>query len=151
MAELSLKIYTPFDKLTSTERQTVSQFLHQHLEEYGDDLEDISHCIDYAMNEVTDQGGFVITCTDNDTIVGTVVVNETGMSKYIPENILVYIATHKDYRGKGVGKKLMTHTIRHSKGDIALHVEPDNPAKLLYEKLGFSNKYLEMRYSRSKN
>jgi len=31
-------------------------------------------------------------------------------------------------------------------GSIALHVEPNNPAKGLYEKLGFTNKYLEMRY-----
>jgi ribosomal protein S18 acetylase RimI-like enzyme len=31
------------------------------------------------------------------------------------------------------------------RGNIALHVEPDNPAKILYEKLGFTNKYLEMR------
>ena len=35
-----------------------------------------------------------------------------------------------------------------TKGDIALHVEPDNPAKKLYEKLGFTNKYLEMRLSK---
>ncbi len=35
-------------------------------------------------------------------------------------------------------------------GDIALHVEPDNPARFLYEKYGFTNKYLEMRYKRGK-
>ncbi len=40
-------------------------------------------------------------------MVGAVVVNGTGMEGYIPENILVYIATHKVSRGKGIGKKLM--------------------------------------------
>ena len=39
----------------------------------------------------------------------------------------------------------MSKVIEFSKGDIALHVEKDNPAKYLYEKLGFTNKYLEMR------
>ena len=67
------------------------------------------------------------------------------MGGYIPENILVYIATHKDYRGEGLGKKLMTEAIGHAKGDIALHVEANNPAKNLYFKLGFTNPYLEMR------
>ncbi|MCB0741696.1 MAG: GNAT family N-acetyltransferase, partial [Chitinophagaceae bacterium] len=67
---------------------------------------------------------------------------------YIPENILVYIAVHKSYRGKGLGKELMKKTMDRAKGSIALHVEPDNPAKFLYEKLGFTNKYLEMRLQR---
>ena len=77
--------------------------------------------------------------------MGVTVVNETGMSGYIPENILVYIATHKDFRGKGLGKKLMQEAINFAKGDIALHVEANNPAKHLYEKLGFTAPYLEMR------
>jgi ribosomal protein S18 acetylase RimI-like enzyme len=67
------------------------------------------------------------------------------MAGYIPENILVYIAVNKEYRGHGIGKKLMEQTIAHTKGSVALHVEPDNPAKFLYEKYGFTNKYLEMR------
>jgi ribosomal-protein-alanine N-acetyltransferase len=115
---------------------------------YGDKLKDIKHCLDYAMKEVTMQGGFVITCMDNSSLIGAVVVNETGMSGYIPENILVYIAMHKKYRGQGVGKALMQNAIKYSKGDIALHLEAGNPAKSLYEKLGFSHKYFEMRYNR---
>jgi ribosomal protein S18 acetylase RimI-like enzyme len=83
--------------------------------------------------------------TNDKKIVGVTVVNETGMSGYIPENILVYIATHKDFRGKGLGKKLMQEAINFAKGDIALHVEANNPAKHLYEKLGFTAPYLEMR------
>jgi ribosomal protein S18 acetylase RimI-like enzyme len=72
------------------------------------------------------------------------------MSGYIPENILVYIATHRDKRGQGLGKKLMSKAIEISQGDIALHVEADNPARFLYEKLGFTNPYLEMRLKKSK-
>jgi ribosomal-protein-alanine N-acetyltransferase len=57
----------------------------------------------------------------------------------------VYIATHNKYRGQGLGKKLMQGAIDFASGDIALHVEANNPAKFLYEKLGFTNPYLEMR------
>jgi ribosomal protein S18 acetylase RimI-like enzyme len=75
-------------------------------------------------------------------------MNKTGMSGYIPENILVYIAVDAEQRGKGIGGKLMKMAMKMAKGAIALHVEPDNPAKKLYERLGFTNKYLEMRLTR---
>ena len=48
-------------------------------------------------------------------------------------------------RGQGIGKKLMRDTIQMANGNIALHVEPDNPARFLYEKVGFTSKYIEMR------
>lgn len=78
-----------------------------------------------------------------------IVMNQTGMEGYIPENILVYIATHHDHRGKGLGTQLLEETINQCNGNIALHVEPDNPAKFLYKKVGFSTKYIEMRLIKS--
>lgn len=72
-------------------------------------------------------------------------VNRTGMEGYIPENILVYIAVDNSQRGKGYGKSLMNKAIEIADGDVALHVEKDNPARFLYEKVGFTNPYLEMR------
>jgi ribosomal protein S18 acetylase RimI-like enzyme len=81
-------------------------------------------------------------------MVGVVVINETGMRRYIPENILVYIAVDGKFRGKGYGQDLMRAALQQAEGNVALHVEPHNPAKHLYEKLGFTNKYLEMRYEK---
>ncbi|MET4082794.1 ribosomal-protein-alanine N-acetyltransferase [Pedobacter sp. UYP30] len=122
----------------------VAAFLEHHLGRFGDKKEDILACLGYVFAK----GGFVILAVEEAEILAAVVVNETGMKKYIPENILVYIAVHEDMRGKGLGKTLMVKTIETAKGDIALHVEADNPAKKLYERLGFSNKYLEMRLQR---
>jgi ribosomal protein S18 acetylase RimI-like enzyme len=70
------------------------------------------------------------------------------MGGYIPEHILVYIAVYPSTRGQGVGKQLMQTAIDLLPGGIALHVEPENPARKLYEALGFTNKYLEMRLVR---
>ena len=123
--------------------QTIANFLFTHLEQYGDKTEDILKCIYYAMNPV--KGGNIIVGLDEEKIVGVVILNNTGMKDFIPENILVYIAVDNSQRGKGFGKKLMQKAIETAEGNIALHVEPDNPAKGLYEKLGFTNKYLEMR------
>lgn len=123
--------------------QIIAEFLYTHLEQYGDKIEDILKCIAYVMNP--QKGGNIIVGIDNDAIVGVVILNNTGMKGFIPENILVYIAVDNSQRGKGYGKSLMEKAISIADGNIALHVEPENPARKLYEKLGFTNKYLEMR------
>ncbi len=128
-------------------KDDVADFLFEHLDQYGDKREDIMKCIEYALSEQDGKGGFITVAYENpDNILGAVIINDTGMAGYIPENILVYIAVHGDARGKGVGKGLMNAVMDRVSGDIALHVEPDNPARYLYEKLGFTNKYLEMRW-----
>lgn len=146
MENYALKTYTPFNRLTIPQKEKLADFLYEHLDEFGDARSDILACLSYAMKERSAEGGFALVLQDGDKIIGAVVINRTGMSGYIPENILVYIAMHGDYRGQGLGKYLMENAIKTAEGDIALHVEPNNPAKFLYEKLGFTNKYLEMRY-----
>lgn len=126
--------------------ENIINFLFTHLEQYGDEKKDIKKCIDYVVNP--NKGGKIIIGTENEKIVGIVILNKTGMDGYIPENILVYIAVDNSQRGKGYGKKLMHKAIESVEGNIALHVEPDNPAKKLYENLGFTNKYLEMRLTK---
>ena len=123
----------------------VAEFLFKHLEKYGDALEDIQSAIDYVFEN---DGGFILVQFHDGEISGVVVINDTGMKGYIPEHILVYIAVDNKHRGKGFGKELMACTIKSCKGDIALHVEKDNPARFLYEKMGFKNPYLEMRLKR---
>ncbi|MCH7400706.1 GNAT family N-acetyltransferase [Belliella kenyensis] len=142
---LKIETLSAIDHATYLQKKEVADFLFAHLEQYGDPVKDIMKCLDYALDQAVDKGGFAVLARENDQIVGAVVVNKTGMSGYIPENILVYIAVDASQRGKGVGKKLMKTAIDMANGDIALHVEPDNPAKKLYESLGFTNKYLEMR------
>lgn len=133
------------DNSTSFNREDIANFLSEHLDQYGDAKKHILSCIGYAFSDNPGQDGFVLVAHEDDEILGVVIINDTNMGGYIPEHILVYIAVHGDSRGRGIGKQLMERTIKETDGDIALHVEPDNPAKYLYEKYGFSNKYLEMR------
>lgn len=142
---LKIETISTADQATFLQKKEIADFLFVQLEQYGDPINDIMKCLDYALDQAVDKGGFVVLARENQKIVGAVVINKTGMSGYIPENILVYIAVDASQRGKGVGKKLMTTAIDLANGDIALHVEADNPARKLYEKLGFTNKYLEMR------
>lgn len=146
--DIQTNVFTPDEPLSFDGRVESARFLFRHLGQYGDREEDIRRAIDFAMDGINRPGGFVVTAREEGELVGLVVVNHTGMGGYIPEHILVYIATHEEHRGKGLGRLLMERAIDAARGDIALHVEPDNPARKLYEKLGFTNKYLEMRFAR---
>ena len=139
------KIFNEQNKPSESEKSEVVDFLFDNLQEYGDPKHQIERAIDYSIKEFTSFGGFTMVLIEEEEIRAAVVVNKTGMDGYIPENILVYIATDKNHRGKGIGKTLIKNTINQTEGDIALHVEADNPAKKLYEKFGFTTPYLEMR------
>ena len=146
---MKIEIFDAFHLLSTLQIDKVVDFLHTHLEEYGDPKSAIKKAIEYSSKVRPGHGGFVVVASENDEIVGAVVINKTGMEEYIPENILVYIAIHKDHRGKGLGKKLMNSCLENAQGNIALHVEKDNPAIHLYKKMGFTAPYLEMRLMRS--
>jgi GNAT superfamily N-acetyltransferase len=138
-------VFNTTNKPSIKEKEDLIDFLFNNLEAYGDPKSDIEKAIDYALKETTSFGGFILVSYIENEISGIVVVCQTGMKDFIPENILVYIATHKNHRGKGIGKILMQKSIDLAEGSIALHVEPENPARFLYQKFGFSSKYIEMR------
>lgn len=149
---MNIEYYTIKDDKDSTpkfSREEIAGFLFEHLDQYGDEKSAILKCIGYAYGDKPGQNGFIQLAHSEGEILGVVIINDTNMGEFIPEHILVYIAVHEKTRGQGVGKKLMQLVIDQTKGDIALHVEPDNPAKFLYEKFGFTNKYLEMRLKKS--
>jgi ribosomal protein S18 acetylase RimI-like enzyme len=147
---ISVKKLTPTSTFDTTLLDSINEFLFHHLEQYGDPKADIRKAMEYSLSKEIGKGGYVFYVTEgeNENIVAATVINETGMKDYIPENILVYIAVDGSQRGKGIGKTLMQEAMNSVNGSIALHVEPDNPAKKLYEKLGFTNKYLEMRWKK---
>ncbi len=145
---MDFQIYSPTHPLSIAQKELVADFLVKELEDFGDPKADVLKCLDYAMN-AKGSGGLVILAFEKEELIGAMALNHTGMSGYIPEHILVYFAIKKDRRGKGLGKMMMTQLLTQTRGSIALHVEPHNPAKKLYEEFGFSNKYLEMRLSRN--
>lgn len=145
---LHFKIFNSSNPVTEEERMEIIDFLYTHLDKFRDTKEAIGKAIAYALGESPGPGGFVLRGKLEDEIVGAVVVNRTGMEGYIPENILVYIAVDEKFRGRGYGRELMIKAIDTAEGDVKLHVEPDNPARYLYEKLGFTSKYMEMRLAK---
>ena len=143
---LTIKLINNNDDFELIDRNQFSEFLFHHLGKFGDPMKDIGKCLDYAFSEKESEGGFALAAFYKSRLVGALVMNKTGMSGYIPENILVYIAVDKTFRGRGFGRLIIEESFNIAKGDIKLHVEFDNPAKRLYERIGFKNKYADMRY-----
>lgn len=135
------------EKLT---REKFVDFLYKHLDKFGDSKEAIGKSIDYAFSEEKGCGGFLLAAYNENELIGALVMNNTGMSGYIPENVLVYVAVDSRFRGKGFGREIVNKAISLADGDVKLHVEYENPAKRLYERIGFTTKYAEMRYNKEK-
>lgn len=123
-------------------------FMHTHLGQFGDPKPAIKKCVEYAFSDTEGKGGFVLLGIQEGDIVGAVIMNNSGMDGYIPGNVLVYVTVNSEYRNQGIGGKLVKKIFELVDGDVKLHVEHENPAKRLYERLGFTNKYAEMRYSK---
>lgn len=128
-------------------RENVVDFFHETMKPYHDSTEDVARALDYALVPETGQGGFVMLAHEGEDLLGALCMLKTGMGGYIPENILLFVAVLPETRGQGIGGRLVRHCLAQVEGDVKLHVEYDNPAKRLYERLGFSTKYAEMRWS----
>jgi len=144
-----LKTTNNIDLEKIVSREKFVDFLFVHLGQFGDSKEAINKCLDFAFEMNGGLGGFALACFDDHSdLVGALIMNKTGMSGYIPENILVYVAVHESTRGKGIGAEIIDFAIKEAEGDVKLHVEYENPAKRLYERIGFSTKYAEMRFKK---
>jgi len=148
---MTFKFFTPFESMTYSEMTEVGRFLEKNLDEYHAPYDNIIKAIQSAIKQRPSFGGFIITaCKDHQTI-GAIVINTTGMDGYAPQNIIVYLAVHKDHRRKGIGQELLKQAIETAKGDIAIHLAPDHKMLGLYEKLGFQQAAIELRLSTDKD
>lgn len=147
---LEIKKITNENDFEGISRDQFVDFLYTHLDRFGDPKKDIQKCLDYAFSNEKSEGGFALAAFYENKLVGALIMNKTGMEEYIPGWILVYVAVDASYRGKGFGRKIVEESFKHCDGNVKLHVEYDNPAKRLYERIGFTSKYAEMRYQNKK-
>jgi [ribosomal protein S18]-alanine N-acetyltransferase len=125
----------------------LAAFLFEALKPWNDTLEDIGRGIEYARSSSPERGGLLLLARLDDELVGACVLLRTGMGGYVPGWLLLFVAVPSQRRGLGIGGDLVKLAVETCGGDLALHVEHDNPAKRLYERVGFVSKYAEMRWS----
>jgi len=129
-------------------RRDVVQFFHEHMKPYHDTVEDVDRAVAYGLEPNAGQGGFLVLAEQDESLVGALLMLNTGMSGYVPPWILLFVGVDEKLRGRGIGGQIIEEALSHCDGDVKLHVEYDNPAKRLYERVGFTTKYAEMRLSR---
>jgi ribosomal-protein-alanine N-acetyltransferase len=143
-----VKITSPGEFPAWASRASVVEFFHETMKPYEDKPEDIEHALDYAFSREKYAGGFLMLASCADTLAGALLMLNTGMKGYVPENILLFVSVNPELRGQGIGARLIKHCFDEVGGDVKLHVDFDNPAKRLYERLGMKHKYAEMRLIR---
>jgi len=127
-------------------RDQLVEYFHTTMKPYEDKPEDILRALGYAFNPA--RGGLLMLAQLEGKLAGALLMLKTGMSGYVPENILVFVTVTPGLRGKGIGRLLIDHSVEQCSGGVKLHVEYDNPARRLYERIGFTTKYAEMRLAR---
>lgn len=136
------------DELTRTD--TVDRIVavtHDWMRPFNDNTEDTRKGILDALEGRPAPGGFIVTATIEQQLAGICVMLRTGMSGYIPPNLLLFLAVDPERRRAGIGTKLMSEALSYTDGPVKLHVESNNPAVRLYERCGFTSAYLDMRYN----
>lgn len=143
---LDIKMFHSYNEMGELKKEDFVDFMFTHLGQYGDPKKDIAKCLDYAFSDEKSEGGFAMAAFQDGKLVGGLIMNRTGMANYIPDWVLVYVAVDSACRGKGYGEAIIQKALNQCDGDVKLHVEYENPAKRLYERIGFDSKYAEMRY-----
>ena len=141
-------LYDAFTGMSPAEKSAVVNFFCEHTERT--EKQQVREAIEYAIKHKPSFGGFVLSVRQDRQIIAAVIVNRTGMEGYNAKNLFVYVTFHKDYRNDETTiDYVMKSAIKHADGEIALHVEHDNPALQFYKKLGFREQYLELRFNKS--
>lgn len=124
----------------------IVNFLQTHLAPYDDPKDVIATAVDYALSSHPGGKGFILLATVDKKLLGAAVCIQIDKVGIIPENLIVYVCVHRNYRRKGLGSRLIQEAIDCAEGDVKLHLENTNPAKKLCKKLGFRDDYIEMRF-----
>jgi GNAT superfamily N-acetyltransferase len=147
MLDITFRIIESPDQLPpGADLEKLADFFHEKMKPYHDTRADVVRGLEYAFDPA--RGGFLVLAQQGEEIAGGLVMLDTHMGGYIPRNLLLFVAVEPSLRGRGLGRSLIERAAARCDGPIKLHVEPDNPAARLYQRVGFEPKYLEMRWSR---
>ncbi len=135
--------YTSFSGISSIERRSLIRFITRHTKSTG---RQVSEAFDYALKRKPSFGGYILSARDGKHILAALVINRTGMKGYSPSHLVVFaVMNPQQEKAEEALLQLVEKAVDLTKGDLALHVEPNSGALRIYEKLGFHPHYLQLR------
>ena len=139
---------TAFSNTSTLMVNRIVNFIFKYQIASEDELENIFRSVDYALSPYKYQGGFVLLAEDDNSIIGSVVINRTNMEGYVPKNLMVYFAADPNSAYPELDKQLLKKAIQLTSGEIAYHASLNCPALDLLEDVGFEKNFFEMRLKR---
>ena len=139
------ELYTPFTGVTILEKSKLMDFLEANTENGKFSKNEIAEAIECAVKERASLGGFIFALKEDDELLGAIVVNATGMENRNPKHRLSLFAVARAHRHNGIAKHLVEYAIQKAGRDMAIQLEPGKREMAFFEKLGFKEKYVEMR------
>ena len=136
---------TAFSNTTTLTVNRIVNFISKFQIASEDELDNIFRSVDYALSPYKYQGGFVLLAEDNNSIIGSVVVNRTNMEGYVPKNLMVYFAADPNSAFPELEKELLKKAIQLTSGEIAYHISINSPVINLLEDVGFEKNFFELR------
>ncbi len=120
--------------------------LDKWLTRFSDPFEEIEEALDNAFER-----GFVIGAFQGAQLIGLCVLSKMELDTFFPSYHLSYIAADDKFGGRGIATYLIDKAIELSKGNLSLHVEPENKRAIrLYKKMGLDIQYYRMKFRKEK-
>lgn len=141
---MMIKTFDAFTRMSYLNINEISKFLHEHLEDSKEDKSAIRKSLLYAAKETSNIGGYAFVIEEKGKIIGAIVINKTGMSEYQSENLITYLAVHKEYRDQKIATRLIKEATNYCNGNLTLNIHKKNNAIELFRKNGFVSEKIQM-------
>ena len=139
-----ISIQTLNKDLFSSNYSLLISLLEKWLTRFSDPYEEIEEALENAFEK-----GFVIGAFQGAQIIGLCVLSKMELDTFFPMYHLSYIAADENFSGRGIATYLFDKAIELSKGNLSLHVEPENKRAIrLYKKMGMDIQYYRMKFKK---
>ncbi len=139
-----IKTFDSFTRMSYLNINKILKFLHEHLEGCKNEKSAIRKSLLYAAKETSSLGGYAFIIEEKDKIIGAIIINKTGMNEYQAENLITYLAVHRDFRKQKIATKLIKKATNYCNGNLSLNIHKNHNAIELFEKNGFESKKIQM-------